>query len=71
METNKFSAKARTMTPAQLRNARHDAEIFLESWGNRKSPFTEQLRAEIEAYSTEEKMRATGKVKVTMGNFAF
>lgn len=71
MDKNKFSEDARTMTPARLRNSIHDAQIFLDSWGNRKSDYTERLRAELEAYRSEEKMRATGKVKVTMGNFAF
>ena len=68
MDKSKYSAKARSMTPAQLRNSIHDVENMLEYSGPR---YVNGLREELAAYQTEQKMRATGQVKVSMKQYAY
>ena len=71
MDKSKYSAKARSMTPAQLRNSIHDVENMLEYSGPRETPYVQGLRAELVAYQTETKMRASGQVKVSMKQYAY
>jgi ElaB/YqjD/DUF883 family membrane-anchored ribosome-binding protein len=56
-----FQNQARTMPDAKIRKAIRDIEDMLEGWGNRKSDYTEKLRAELQAYNAEMKNRAAGQ----------